>query len=57
MLGEFNRSRLVGLPLLILLFEYANELLHVDMLPGIRVDEIELTSDELISELIPGFQQ
>ena len=36
---------LVRLPALVLLFDNADELLHVDVFPGIGVDEVQLTSD------------
>jgi len=52
-----SRSRLAGLLLLILLLEYANELLSVDVFLGICVDEIQLTGDKLISVLIPRLRQ
>ena len=52
-----SRSRLAGLPLLILLLEYANDLLSVNVFLGIHVNEIQLTSNELISVLIPRLRQ
>ena len=48
---------LVGLSLLIFLLEVADELLCVDILLGIRVDKVKLTSDKLVSVLVPGFWQ
>ena len=57
LLGGLGRSGLAGLSPLILLLEYANKLLVVDIFLGICVDEVKLTSNELICELIPRFRQ
>lgn len=57
MLGESGGSGLPRLPTFVLLLKYADELLSVDVLPGVSVNEVELTSNELISEVVPGFRQ
>ena len=57
LLWKLTGCRLAQLPVLVLLFDNANELLHVDVLPGIGVDEVQLTGDELICELIPGLRK
>ena len=57
LLGGFNHSELVGLSPLVFLLEVADELLCIDVLLGICVDKVKLTSDELVSILVPGFQQ
>ena len=55
--GGLSHSRFAGLSPLILLFEYAYELLVVNIFLGICIDKVKLTSNKLISKLIPRFQQ
>ena len=57
LLWKLTGHGLARLPALVLLFDNANELLRVDVLPGISVNEVQLTSDELICELIPGLRK
>ena len=57
MLGESGGYGLSRLPTFVLLLKYADELLSVDVLPGVSVNEVELTSNKLISEVVPRFRQ
>jgi hypothetical protein len=51
--GGFSRSGPAGLLVLVFLFDYPNELLQVYMFPGVSFDNVELTGNELVSELVP----
>ena len=57
LLRGLGHSRLAELMPLILLLEYANKLLIVDVLLGICVDKVKLTSDKLIGVLVPRFRE
>ena len=47
----------VRLFVLIFLVDDADELLRIDVLPGVCANEVQLTHDILVCELVPGFRQ
>ena len=53
LLGGLGCSGLAGLMPLILLLEYAYELLVINVLFGVCVDKVKLTSNKLIGVLVP----
>ena len=57
LLGQFTRRGLAQLPALVLLLDNAYELLHVDVLPGVCVNKVQLARDVLVSELISGLRE
>ena len=57
LLGHSSHQGFARLSALIFLVDNANELLCVNVLPGVCVDEVQLTRDILVCELVPGFRQ
>ena len=56
LLRGLRGSELAGLSPLILLLEVTDELLSIYVLLGVSINEVELTSNELVSKLVPRFQ-